>query len=963
MNIKSKTLKTEIAMSGCYTQFHTSYQAHALTLSGTDDQSIARTLTSSRVEMNPHQVNAALFALKSPFSKGVLLADEVGLGKTIEAGLVISQRIAEGKRRQLLVVPASLRKQWQQELFEKFSIKTDIVDSTVVRRSEYLSAKPLLEAAQKPLIMSYEFAARLADEIEICRWDLAVLDEAHRMRNVYKNEIKPGSSKRSQALSRALRRTPKILLTATPLQNSLLELYGLISVIDDHAFGGVESFRGQYVRSTRDDTKMLSLKKRIQPFCHRTLRRHVQEAGHINFRKRNALTFDFDPFDEEITLYDAVSDFLQRKDTISYGERANALVLLQVRKILGSSTFAVARYLETLIDRLKSRQRVDTSMSGDIDTFNEYVEFEKDTEEGDTPIDAKLLHQEILELEGMLTLANSIGMNAKGEVLVKKLPSLFEEIINKGGLEKAVIFTESVRTQKYLSDLLSSNGYGERVVLLNGSNSDQGSRKIYSRWKDTHAGTDRISGSRTADMKAALVEAFKSSNKSIMISTESGAEGINLQFCSVLINFDLPWNPQRIEQRIGRCHRYGQKIDVTVVNMLNRKNHTEARIFELLNEKFKLFDGVFGSSDEVLGTIESGLDFEKSILRIVQNCRTEEEAEAEFETLKSHIQDQIDADIQEARSKVLESLDADVISKLHSRNEALAIVVPEYQQRLLTVARGELPDADFLAGSQLEFDHDGKIYTTNWPKADQEGWQFFRVNDGLGANLLKKATGRKLSTSFSELTFLPDEFPFTGKAGAVDSLKGISGWLKALKVTMPRADERREELLCAIVSDDGAVLDGDLGDKLMAVPSTPPAPCLETPNAAIFEQLEETLFEGFTTKVQEENLVWLEEEESRLDQYAKDVEIELNAEIELMEEEIKELQRVRRDPKLSMQDKLNLGRKIKRLEGNVDDLKLTKFERRKQIRREISDKLDDFADLLNQQPQMDELFTIRWRVA
>lgn len=950
-------------MYSCYTQFHTSFQAHTLTLSGTEDKSIARTLTSSRVEMNPHQVNAALFALKSPFSKGVLLADEVGLGKTIEAGLVISQRIAEGKRRQLLVVPASLRKQWQQELFEKFSIKTAIVDSTVVRRSDYSSAKRLLEAAQIPLIMSYEFAARLADDIEMCRWDLAVLDEAHRMRNVYKNEIKSGSSKRSHALSRALRRTPKILLTATPLQNSLLELYGLISVIDDRAFGGVESFRGQYVRSTRDETRILSLKKRIEPFCHRTLRRHVQEAGHINFRKRNALTFDFNPFDDEVTLYELVSNFLQRKDTISYGERANALVLLQVRKILGSSTFAVARYLETLIARLKSRQRANTSMSDDIDTFDEYTEFDDGSEDGDVAIDAELLQQEILELEEMLTLANSIGMNAKGEVLVKKLPSLFDEITAKGGLEKAVIFTESVRTQKYLSDLLSSHGYGERVVLLNGSNTDPESREIYSRWKDKHAGTDRISGSRTADMKAALVEAFKSSDKSIMISTESGAEGINLQFCSVLINFDLPWNPQRVEQRIGRCHRYGQKIDVTVVNMLNRKNHTEARIYELLNEKFKLFDGVFGSSDEVLGTIESGLDFEKTILRIVQNCRTEEEAEAEFEALKSHIQDQIDADIQEARAKVLESLDADVISKLHSRNEALATIVPEYQQRLLTVARGELPDANFSLGNEFEFEHDGKMFTTNWPKADEEDWQFFRVNDGLGSDLVKEAKERNLSASYSELTFLPDEFPFTGKAGAVDSLKGNSGWLKVLKATMPTADERREELLCAVVSDDGEVLDSDLGNKLMGVPSTLPEKCSETPDSSIFEQLEETLFEGFTTKVQEENLAWLEEEETRLDQYAKDVEIELDAEIELMEEEIKELQRERRDPKLSMQDKLNLGRKIKRLEGEVDDHKLSKFERRKQIRREVSDKLDDFADLLNQQPHLEELFTIRWRVA
>lgn len=950
-------------MGAQFTKFHAKYHANALTLSSTDDYSIVRTLTSARVEMNPHQVNAALFALKSPFSKGVLLADEVGLGKTIEAGLVISQRIAEGKRRQLLIVPASLRKQWQQELFEKFTIKSEILDSGVVRRSDHETTLSLLKSANSPLIMSYEFAARISEQIEICRWDLAVLDEAHRLRNVYKNELKNGSSKRSQALAKALRQIPKLLLTATPLQNSLLELYGLISVIDDHAFGGVRSFRDQYVRAARDEARILSLKKRLEPFCHRTLRRHVQEAGHINFRKRNALTFDFEPFEDEALLYDQVSEFLQRKDTISYGDRANALVLLQVRKILGSSTFAVARYLDTLIGRLREKKSVTTSMSDDIDIMDEYEDETDLTTSDDEPVDPEQLKDEIQELQGMLFLANSIERNAKGEVLVSKLPALFEEIDGKGGLKKAVIFTESVRTQSYLSQLLSENGYKDEIVLLNGSNSDTESRSIYAAWKEKHAGTDRISGSRTADMKAALVEAFKSPEKSIMISTESGAEGINLQFCSVLINFDLPWNPQRIEQRIGRCHRYGQKIDVTVVNMLNRKNQTEARIFELLNEKFQLFDGVFGASDEVLGTIESGLDFEKTILNIVQSCRTEEEAEAEFEALKSRIQDRIDADIKEARAKVLEALDADVISKLHSRNEALAVIVPEYQQRLLTVARGELPDADFEFGNEFEFVHAGKTFTTSWSKADEHDWQFFRVNDGLGAELVQAAKERDFGDQVCELTFYPSEFPFAGRAGAVEALRGKSGWLRVFKAVMPTSDENREELLSAIFLDDGTILDDALGGKMMAVPSSGPSECHTPLPRQLLSELEERIFGEFSTRVQEENLAWLEEEEARLDQYAKDVEIELDAEIALMEEEIKELQRERRDPKLSMQDKLNMGRKIKRLEGDVDDLKLSKFERRKKIRREVSDKLDEFADLLNQQPTLDRLFTVRWRIA
>ena len=134
-------------------------------------------------------------------------------------------------------------------------------------------------------------------------------------------------------------------------------------------------------------------------------------------------------------------------------------------------------------------------------------------------------------------------------------------------------------------------------------------------------------------MRSALVDYFRDEGR-IMIATEAGAEGINLQFCSLVVNYDLPWNPQRIEQRIGRCHRYGQKHDVVVVNFLNRKNEADQRVFELLSEKFQLFEGVFGASDEVLGAIESGVDFEKRIADIYQHCRQTEEIKAAFDQLQ-----------------------------------------------------------------------------------------------------------------------------------------------------------------------------------------------------------------------------------------------------------------------------------------------------------------------------------------
>ncbi len=358
-----------------YTQYHSQYFSHQITLEGMGEENLAKSLTTARVDMNPHQVEAALFALKSPLDRGVLLADEVGLGKTIEAGIVIAQRWAERKRRILLIVPASLRKQWQQELSDKFSLPSSIMEAKTYRDKVKAGNHQPFLGIDDIVITSYEFAARKADELAAIRWDLVIYDEAHRLRNVYRKN----GSKRAKALRDALKRPFKILLTATPLQNSLMELYGLVSVVDDTHFGGEAAFRTMYASSRTNPASLQILKNRLTPICHRTLRRQVQEAGHINYTARNAVTFDFEPRDDEARLYFLVSEFLKRKDTISYGDRTNQLVILQVRKILGSSTFAVSRYLEQLIVRLESKTPVDETVSDDIDTIDELAEeFDED---------------------------------------------------------------------------------------------------------------------------------------------------------------------------------------------------------------------------------------------------------------------------------------------------------------------------------------------------------------------------------------------------------------------------------------------------------------------------------------------------------------------------------------------------------------------------------------------------------
>ncbi|WP_352522141.1 MULTISPECIES: SNF2-related protein [unclassified Mesorhizobium] len=943
---------------GSYSQIQGHYHSHRITLDGFEQDAFTRSLTAARVEMNPHQVEASLFALKSPLSKGVLLADEVGLGKTIEAGLVMGQKWAEQRRRILLIVPASLRKQWEQELREKFSLPATILESATYKiLKKEGRAKPFRDAPGI-IISSYEFAARCADELALTKWDLVVFDEAHRLRNVYK----PGAL-RSKLLKDALKDPFKVLLTATPLQNSLMELFGIVSMIDDNHFGGEEAFKTLYTGARATPASLEALRERLIPVCYRTLRRQVQEAGHINFTKRNAVIFDFEPPSREVQLYEKVSTFLQRKDTISYGDRANQLVVLQVRKILGSSTFAVTGYLRSLIERLEKRQRVDETVTDDIETIAEIAEELEDKEDDEEQvIDAALLAVELDELKSFLALAESIGQNAKGEKLLTQLPGILDAISGKGGQRKAVVFTESVRTQKYLSELLSANGYDGQIVLLNGSNNDPVSKSLYQAWRDEHAGTDRVSGSRTADMKAAVVDAFRGKDKTILIATESGAEGINLQFCSLVINFDLPWNPQRVEQRIGRCHRYGQKIDVTVVNMLNRKNQAEQRIYELLDQKFKLFSGVFGSSDEVLGTIERGVDFEQRVLGIVQSSRTEAEIVQQFDALTATLQDRIDSDMQSARAKVLEHLDQDVVARLKGRKGELDNAVNDFTRRLIIVAHAELPGARFHRDAIFRFDYEGKTWTTKWPDADDHDWQFFRLSDGnLATEIVEKAKARAEPSSPTSVLFNLSDYAFPGQLADVRNLVGKSGLLRVSKAQIQTRNSAREELLLSCVTDDGVAIPPETADRMLMVPSR--AQELQDPiDASGLQGIEDNQFAAFSDRVKKQNFRWLEEEETRLDNYAKDIEIELDAQIGVVDAEIKALRKERRSPDATMEQKLDLGRTIKRLEGQMDDMKLSKHERRREVRKQVSDMLDDVAESLNRQPRKNLLFTVRWTV-
>ncbi len=806
------------------TAYHSQYWAHALTLrgSGGDIAALSRSIANARVDLNPHQIDAALFALRSPFTKGAILADEVGLGKTVEAGIVLSQKWAERRRRILIITPAMLRKQWQQELSEKFFLPAMVLDSQVAGRLQRNGRTNPFDQKDKTVICSYNFASARASAIAQIPWDTVVIDEAHRLRNVYRSRTRlannPAARKTmAHRIAEAIGNTPKLLLTATPLQNSLLELFSLVSVIDAHVFGDIASFREQFVNNGDEVSRNLLLKQRISPVCTRALRKQVSE--YIPFTNRVPITQEFLPTDQEQALYDEITNYLQREVLYALPASQRQLITMVLRKLLASSTFAIARTLRRLADRLEHlKDSLEILDDEDLEGIEELAdEYEEDAEDtADAPIDPEQLKGELVDLRRYAEFAARIGHNAKGDKLLPALKIAFARADELGAARKAVIFTESRETQSYLYDLLTTNGYDGHVVTINGTNKHPHHAEIYEQWLAKHTGTDRVTGSRDIDIKAAIVEHFRD-EATILIATEAAAEGVNLQFCSLVVNFDLPWNPQRIEQRIGRCHRYGQKHDVVVVNFLNRRNEADKRVYELLSEKFRLFDGVFGASDEVLGALESGVDIERRIAEVYQTCRTNDEIQAAFDALQAELDAKIQARLAATRQMLLEHFDEDVRSRLKISREKTLECLSQRERWLLDLTKVELDGQARFDPQMPRFYYNGPDakcgwYDLDWKTAEAADDHFYRPDHPLAIRLIERAIGRQLPVA--EVTF--DYTHHRSKISVIEPLVGQSGWLEVSKLTVSAVDTD-EFLVFAARTDHNKPLDEEVCRKLLSL--------------------------------------------------------------------------------------------------------------------------------------------------
>jgi superfamily II DNA or RNA helicase len=944
------------------TDYHAKYFAYELTRRCSSDsmEKLAGAVAGAQVDLNPHQVDAALFAFNSPFSKGALLADEVGLGKTIEAGLVLSQRWAERKRRILVIVPANLRKQWYQELNEKFFLPCRILEAKSYNAAVKTGNFRPFEAKDTIVICSYQFARCKAADVANTPWDLVVMDEAHRLRNVYKP-----SNVIANTLKLALASKHKLLLTATPLQNSLLELFGLVSFIDEHTFGDLKSFRDQFANLSQEQV-FQTLKARLKPICHRTLRRQV--TSYIPFTKRHPILEEFTPEEAEDRLYALVSDYLRRDNLQALPASQRSLMTLVLRKLLASSTFAIAGALESISNRLKAKlqkkepaEPLEDELDQDYEALDETAEEWADDQPGEPLSDAdrSAIEAEIVDLDNFARLAVSISHNAKGKALVNALAVAFGKARELGATEKAIIFTESRKTQSYLLRVLADSEFKDGIVLFNGSNTDDRSKAIYAAWQDKHAGTDRISGSKTADMRSALVDYFRDQGR-IMIATEAGAEGINLQFCSLVVNYDLPWNPQRIEQRIGRCHRYGQKHDVVVVNFLNRKNAADQRVYELLSEKFQLFDGVFGASDEVLGAIESGVDFEKRIAAIYQRCRKHEDIKEAFDQLQLELSLEINESMTQTRRKLLENFDDEVRDKLKVRADAATASLNRIERSLMRVTEHELDGhADFLTDYSFRlksspFPGPIPLGLYELPRRSGEA-HFYRLNHPLAEAVVSQAKARSLPVA--EVRFNYEDHD--GKITILEPLLGQSGWLTLSVLTVEALEQAEDHLLISAVADSGAALDPDQAARLFLLPGTNAAcsdlalhgPALEN----ILKQSEADTLAAISAR----NAKFFETEVAKLDGWADD-------QVSMSEKALKDIKKHIRELRNESGKTTDLSEQA-RLQGEIADAERRQRKLRQEIF-EIEDRIMAERDRLvtsirgklNPTIQKQPLFTIRW---
>ena len=556
-------------------------------------------LTNSKTMLLPHQVQAAIHVVEA-LRPRILIADEVGLGKTVEAGLIIKELILKySYKKTLIVVPAPLVFQWQSEMKHKFNEEFTVLNGASFRKN------PLILSVTDQVIVSIDtFREKESWRPFLDKnFDIVIFDEAHRLRK--------DATKATRAYQFAEQIAPRvpafILMSATPFRGKIEEIYYLIHLIDPDILGPMHTFMSQY-SSENESVDSNALRKKISPVV---IRRRKKDVGGFTRRFAKTITFSLSPV--ERVFYDEMTEYVRKEynRAIESAQSVRAFVMIVFQKLLDSSSHALLNSLRKRKERLENlmyRTPIDHEVNIEewsYDTWETDVETLVGAVENDTVFDPKEVQQELMSINRLIELGSNIDIDNKLKGLSKTITRL-----NKKGHHKIIIFTQFLKTLEY----------------------------IYEHLKETHK-VSRFYGALNLQEKEQVISDFFDTTD-ILICTEAGGEGRNLQVASALINYDLPWSPLKVEQRIGRIHRFGQVSDVYVVNFACANTISE-RVLNILEKKMKIFEDAFGESDTLLGTMEDDSTFEESMYDLLASKKTNAEKTQELKHSVSMAKDNL----------------------------------------------------------------------------------------------------------------------------------------------------------------------------------------------------------------------------------------------------------------------------------------------------------------------------------
>ncbi|MCI8471483.1 MAG: DEAD/DEAH box helicase [Clostridiales bacterium] len=540
------------------TPFHAYYTARLLENLPNEDK-LVPVFASSDIQIYPFQVAAASFAMRSPYQKGVILCDEAGMGKTHEAMLVVVQKWLEGTNRILIAVPnADLLMQWIDTIDRCYTIPYVVLTNREDWNQNITDASPNAFEQNAVILTTYNFLADQQEAAKDIKWNLTVFEEASALSSVCNED-----NKQAKILKDIAEDSFKILLTGTPIEKNIMDLYGLMYFIDETVLPDAETYKKRYLRKPENYPE---LAERVSKYCFRTLRAQAKQYAKIP--ERIHITYEYDVLSKERELSEMVLAYANKTDRIAMPELDNYRSTLKLLGYSGSSTVAV---LHTIKREIKQIQNMEGAES------------------------------EVVELRKMVDVAESITIDNKAKMLLLALRKLLPILKKFGANKKALIFTESVETQKYLYHLLKEK---YKTHIYNGS----------------------------ADYS--VIKEFKKHGE-ILLSTDNGARGFDLQESALVINYDLPYNTLKMEQRIDRCHRLDQQNDVLVLTFIDKNNYADVRKLQLVNKRHILADGVFGVSDAVIGGFTD--DLNAAISEFTEKARTKEQIQTDYlDTLDAH---------------------------------------------------------------------------------------------------------------------------------------------------------------------------------------------------------------------------------------------------------------------------------------------------------------------------------------